>query len=165
MSSQEIEEICPICFELLKNEENIYITKCSHIYHKDCLSKWLKKAFNCPTCRNEIEIDKTNFPEYLGKSRKNSRTSRIGLDSINTIFYESLISPITYSRFIISTEIETQSGIIRSSGRSTPIFEGELNERDIELVIDQSGSSRELSINALRNNNNDIVNAIMELTM
>lgn len=37
--------------------------------------------------------------------------------------------------------------------------------KDIELVIQQAQVSRSKAIRALRNNNNDIVNAIMELTM
>ena len=37
--------------------------------------------------------------------------------------------------------------------------------KDIELVISQANVSRSRAIKALRNNNNDIVNAIMELTM
>lgn len=40
-----------------------------------------------------------------------------------------------------------------------------LEEKDIELVKNQAGVGRNRAIKALRNNNNDIVNAIMELTM
>jgi nascent polypeptide-associated complex subunit alpha len=48
--------------------------------------------------------------------------------------------------------------------------EGEVNEdgvdaKDIDLVIAQIGCSRSAAIAALKNNDNDIVNAIMELTM
>lgn len=40
-----------------------------------------------------------------------------------------------------------------------------LEEKDIELVKTQASVGRNRAIKALRNNNNDIVNAIMELTM
>ncbi|KAH8270030.1 hypothetical protein KR018_002782 [Drosophila ironensis] len=40
-----------------------------------------------------------------------------------------------------------------------------VDERDIELVITQANTTRAKAIKALKNNNNDIVNAIMELTM
>ncbi|KAI9016245.1 NAC domain-containing protein [Phycomyces nitens] len=39
------------------------------------------------------------------------------------------------------------------------------DEKDIDLVITQANVSRNKAIKALKNNNNDIVNAIMELTM
>ncbi|XP_014217186.1 nascent polypeptide-associated complex subunit alpha [Copidosoma floridanum] len=40
-----------------------------------------------------------------------------------------------------------------------------VEEKDIELVISQASVSRAKAIKALKNNQNDIVNAIMELTM
>ncbi|EDW01219.1 nascent polypeptide-associated complex subunit alpha [Drosophila grimshawi] len=40
-----------------------------------------------------------------------------------------------------------------------------VDEKDIELVITQANTTRVKAIKALKNNNNDIVNAIMELTM
>jgi len=40
-----------------------------------------------------------------------------------------------------------------------------IEEKDIELVVQQSNVSRKKAIKALRANDNDIVNAIMELTM
>lgn len=42
---------------------------------------------------------------------------------------------------------------------------GDLEDRDIELVINQAGTTRNKAIKALKNNEGDIVNAIMELTM
>ncbi|KAF7494608.1 hypothetical protein SSS_01220 [Sarcoptes scabiei] len=39
-----------------------------------------------------------------------------------------------------------------------------IEEKDIELVVSQTGVSRNKAIKALHNNNNDIVNAILELT-
>jgi len=40
-----------------------------------------------------------------------------------------------------------------------------VDEKDIELVVTQANTTRPKAIRALKNNNNDIVNAIMELTM
>lgn len=40
-----------------------------------------------------------------------------------------------------------------------------VDERDIELVMSQANVARSKAIRALKNNSNDIVNAIMELTM
>jgi len=40
-----------------------------------------------------------------------------------------------------------------------------LEEKDIELVVSQANVSRSKAVRALKKNNNDIVNAIMDLTM
>ena len=43
--------------------------------------------------------------------------------------------------------------------------EGGVEAKDIELVMSQANVSRSKAVKALKNNGNDIVNAIMELTM
>ena len=43
--------------------------------------------------------------------------------------------------------------------------EGPVDAKDIELVMTQAGVSRAKAVNALKSSNNDIVSAIMELTM
>lgn len=45
------------------------------------------------------------------------------------------------------------------------IDEGGVESKDVELVMSQANVSRSKAIRALKNNGNDIVNAIMELTM
>ncbi|KAI9595415.1 NAC domain-containing protein [Syncephalis fuscata] len=40
-----------------------------------------------------------------------------------------------------------------------------VEDKDIKLVMEQTGVSRNKAVKALKNNDNDIVNAIMELTM
>lgn len=57
------------------------------------------------------------------------------------------------------------------SASSAPATEEEavdetgLDAKDIALVIDQAHCTRAQAVAALRNNNNDLVNAIMELTI
>jgi len=43
---------CPICFDefLEKNKKYVYITKCGHIFCKDCI----KNIEICPLCRNKL---------------------------------------------------------------------------------------------------------------
>jgi nascent polypeptide-associated complex subunit alpha len=46
-----------------------------------------------------------------------------------------------------------------------PVDETGVDPKDIQLVMDQSHCSRSQAVKALKNNNNDLVNAIMELTI
>ena len=67
-----------------------------------------------------------------------------------------------------------QAGDAAAAG-PTPIMEeeeddeevdaGGVEEKDIELVMSQANVTRGKAVKALKNNANDIVNAIMELTM
>lgn len=46
-----------------------------------------------------------------------------------------------------------------------PVDDSGVDPKDIDLVMQQANVSRNAAVKALKNNNNDIVNAIMDLTM
>lgn len=41
-------EACSICLE---NPNECIQLKCGHVFHKSCITKWLKVKNNCPNCR------------------------------------------------------------------------------------------------------------------
>ena len=41
---------CVICLEDMKNGDELIIIHCSHIYHSNCLHKWMDKKRVCPLC-------------------------------------------------------------------------------------------------------------------
>lgn len=55
--------------------------------------------------------------------------------------------------------------IQEESEEDEDVDESGVEAKDIELVLSQANVSRAKAVKALKNNNNDIVNAIMELTM
>lgn len=40
---------CSICTEFI--EANLYMTKCYHLFHKACITKWISENTTCPICR------------------------------------------------------------------------------------------------------------------
>lgn len=54
---------------------------------------------------------------------------------------------------------------IAEESEDEDVDESGVEEKDVELVMTQANVSRSKAIKALKNNQNDIVNAIMELTM
>ncbi|XP_072010604.1 uncharacterized protein [Engystomops pustulosus] len=71
--------------------------------------------------------------------------------------------PMDHSPLI--TETAPALTIKEESEEEEEVDEAGLEVRDIELVMAQANVSRAKAVRALRHNNNDIVNAIMELTM
>ncbi|XP_075603027.1 NAC-alpha domain-containing protein 1 isoform X13 [Balearica regulorum gibbericeps] len=71
--------------------------------------------------------------------------------------------PMEHSPLI--TETAPTLTIKEESEEEEEVDETGLEVRDIELVMAQANVSRPKAVRALRHNNNDIVNAIMELTM
>ena len=41
---------CPICLESFTSKCEISSTQCGHIFHSDCIQKWLKLKRQCPVC-------------------------------------------------------------------------------------------------------------------
>jgi hypothetical protein len=43
---------CSICLELI--DDNCCTLKCSHNFHKECITEWLEHKSICPNCRTDI---------------------------------------------------------------------------------------------------------------
>jgi hypothetical protein len=50
-------KICIICTDEIRDGENISTIACSHIFHENCLKKWMEVKTNCPICRFQFGID------------------------------------------------------------------------------------------------------------
>ena len=54
------DESCVICQEDFKKKDRLKITPCGHIFHSQCISKWLETECirpTCPTCRHDCRED------------------------------------------------------------------------------------------------------------
>jgi len=54
-------DICPICLEAIKKEDNVPKLKCKHYFHKACLANVCRRSNNidakCPMCRSNIRFE------------------------------------------------------------------------------------------------------------
>lgn len=49
-----LKENCMICLEVIKSDDDAHLTKCSHIFHHDCIIEWFKNSDQCPNCRTKV---------------------------------------------------------------------------------------------------------------
>ena len=54
------EDKCPICLQKYKGADIIKEFPCKHIFHKNCIFKWLNKSNKCPLCKYDITNDVNN---------------------------------------------------------------------------------------------------------
>ncbi|XAR66689.1 hypothetical protein NMG60_11013000 [Bertholletia excelsa] len=50
-------ECCAVCLE--RFEEGEWCRKlpaCGHVFHADCVDRWLRRVTNCPVCRATVEL-------------------------------------------------------------------------------------------------------------
>ena len=56
-TEKEYDKTCSICLSDFNNEDKVSITECDHIYHNDCIKKWLRINNTCCICKQELKID------------------------------------------------------------------------------------------------------------
>ncbi|XP_022762435.1 RING-H2 finger protein ATL18-like [Durio zibethinus] len=53
-NGEEVEEVCSICLVEFEKEDVVsQLHKCGHLFHMNCIEKWLDRdQFTCPLCRS-----------------------------------------------------------------------------------------------------------------
>ncbi|KAJ0240972.1 RING-H2 finger protein ATL39 [Hirschfeldia incana] len=52
------ELVCVICLNEYKEDEMLrLILPCGHVFHVDCVDKWLSYHSTCPICRADVTLD------------------------------------------------------------------------------------------------------------
>ncbi|KAI8419682.1 hypothetical protein MSG28_008372 [Choristoneura fumiferana] len=73
---------CTICSDLVNQAESLYVTKCGHIFHHQCLAQWIERSKSCPQCRNKVteRCMFRVFPTVSEGSREDAATLQARLD-------------------------------------------------------------------------------------
>ncbi|SCU80786.1 LANO_0B01156g1_1 [Lachancea nothofagi CBS 11611] len=109
----------------------------------------------------EAKID--DFPQRLAKAQEEAQVAggpgvaAAGADAISK-------DPQSIQNDMVAAANESKVSEVTDEEASGPVDETGLNNDDIELVVQQANVSREKAAKALRDNNSDIVNAIMSLS-
>ncbi|KAH7427383.1 hypothetical protein KP509_10G041600 [Ceratopteris richardii] len=86
-TSEEPDRSCAICLEDFSPSHKVHILpSCQHVFHVRCIDPWLSVAGSCPTCRNNIALDKHQLhcplshamsPQFASQSTSSSTTSLV----------------------------------------------------------------------------------------
>eukprot|EP00831_Metopus_contortus_P031454 TRINITY_DN25658_c0_g1_i1.p1 TRINITY_DN25658_c0_g1~~TRINITY_DN25658_c0_g1_i1.p1 ORF type:complete len:171 (-),score=31.14 TRINITY_DN25658_c0_g1_i1:180-692(-) len=49
------EQMCTICMESFKSEEEVLVLPCLHQFHPGCVTRWLEENELCPVCKNPVQ--------------------------------------------------------------------------------------------------------------
>jgi len=51
-----VDQECQVCKDHVERGTRIITLPCKHIYHEDCIRKWLSSAHTCPVCRHDLSV-------------------------------------------------------------------------------------------------------------
>ncbi|XVE86380.1 hypothetical protein DITRI_Ditri18aG0030300 [Diplodiscus trichospermus] len=100
---------CAVCLSMLENEEMArLLPNCKHIFHAECIDKWLASHSTCPLCRIEAEPRLQPEPREgpaIGINDSSAASSAQSFDRVNSTRY--------------CVEEATDSGVQLSSAKIT----------------------------------------------
>ncbi|KAJ9147553.1 hypothetical protein P3X46_029703 [Hevea brasiliensis] len=53
---------CTVCMEDFEDGDDLIQMPCSHLYHEDCIVKWLMSSHLCPLCRHQMPTIQLHEP-------------------------------------------------------------------------------------------------------
>lgn len=51
---EEKSEECTVCLENFDSDDTVFRSECSHVFHSQCIIKWIINKSSCPICRKHI---------------------------------------------------------------------------------------------------------------
>ena len=80
---------CPICCDKMNSKQKIYITKCGHTFHTDCVCEWLKSNTSCPLCRQAEHIKYMIYHIKQNVNREYKFKKHLGIETEIVSFDDS----------------------------------------------------------------------------
>jgi hypothetical protein len=78
---ENLEQDCSVCCDGFEVGSSRCTLPCTHGFHKDCITTWLKQANTCPVCRWELETDDPEYEKERIERMKNRRPPPSGSPS------------------------------------------------------------------------------------
>lgn len=81
---EETNKECAVCLVDQTIGSQACKLPCGHLYHKNCLTEWLKIHCTCPVCRYEIETDDVYY-ERERRKKMQARKPRYRIDELQAM--------------------------------------------------------------------------------
>lgn len=56
-------QVCCICLAKYVDDDELRELPCFHVFHVDCIDKWLKINACCPLCKKEVNGESPSAPD------------------------------------------------------------------------------------------------------
>ncbi len=146
--------VCSICFE----ENNLSLTKCGHIYCKECITIWLNKSHNCPTCQKQLTINDVFIikkEEIIKDDNINPLINKYGSKLGKVILMIKAIITNEKTRIIIFSQMDCMLSLISKTlsenGIANSSVKGNVWSKNAAISRFKSGDVNKVILLSLKN--------------
>ena len=98
---------CCICLSPMKINQEVTLLKCQHLFHFNCLDKWIQNKEVCPFCRGKIEFAKVNKKDKIKNEEcKNKNVIKNKIINVKPIIGGKKTSIISANNNILNSKIK-----------------------------------------------------------
>jgi len=116
---------CSTCLELLSQNCDLSSLSCGHVFHSDCIIKWIKTGQdNCPQCRSKCTL------HQLRRIYFTQEAEVVPSEQVNLMTLQNQLDSLTYQ--LRSAEIEKKKS-------------QELIEKLMSIILELSSKSQAIS--------------------
>ncbi|KAM7344215.1 uncharacterized protein ACRADG_011035 [Cochliomyia hominivorax] len=110
--STSLNVLCAICSEFFKNSDIIYsTTRCGHVFHRQCLFRWLTRSNTCPQCRANVHKHNVHrlFLNFNEPSEADEVISEPIINSFEWLYVDGSVTEEELSQFAFILGVDEES--------------------------------------------------------
>lgn len=120
--------LCVICSDLLTKPDDIFYTRCGHVFHFDCLTQWLERSKTCPQCREKVTHSRIHRLYVTVSNETTVESDPHTQDKLASLKFQILLKEKDINYFMSkNSTLEKQNAGLRREVRK---LESETNEKN-----------------------------------
>ncbi|CAK9825246.1 E3 ubiquitin-protein ligase TRAIP [Anthophora retusa] len=120
--------ICSICNDQLMQSDDIFYTRCGHVFHYHCLTPWLERSPSCPQCREKVTQSRIHRLFFTFSSNEINESQGSSLqEKVDSLKFKLLLKEKDIQHYSSKcVTLEKQNAGLKQEVRKV---EGELNQK------------------------------------
>ncbi|XP_032685405.1 E3 ubiquitin-protein ligase TRAIP-like isoform X2 [Odontomachus brunneus] len=126
--------VCTICRDNFIQSDDISVTRCGHIFHLNCLSRWLTRSNSCPECRKKTSQEKIQRLYVTFATNETNSTDSLSMqERIDSLKFQVLLNEKNIKYYTSKNEtLEKQNAGLRQEVRKV---ESEMNKKNSKIYL------------------------------
>ncbi|XP_014486707.1 PREDICTED: E3 ubiquitin-protein ligase TRAIP-like isoform X2 [Dinoponera quadriceps] len=126
--------VCTICRDNFIQSDDISVTPCGHVFHLNCLSRWLMRSNSCPECREETSQEKIQRLYVTFVNNETSSADSLSTqERIDSLKFQVMLNERNIKYYTTKSKtLEKQNAGLRQEVRKV---ESEMNKKNSTIYL------------------------------